>query len=266
MKITKLYSTFILTVITILVGCINTSNKSKFELKEGEKFIELNYDRVEAEMDEFFIFKLDDGTDKDFLISYNDNEAWDQISKKLVKGEKYGLIYKPFSNQKIIDSLTSNNIASDDYPASGDYIYYIEDSKGNVIFKNNFFSVKTSDKNEPAAVKNDSPEIANEYIEYLSNYGFEGHPEIKFVTIEDNNFWVTINFGSGTHQEYFWILNKNKLIPMFIFEYGGENWESKLNYTFISINKKDTLEGNVIGVDSENQIEVLKKKFITKNL
>ena len=53
---------------------------------------------------------------------------------------------------------------------------------------------------------------------------------------------------------------------MFIFEYGGENWESKLNYTFISINKKDTIEGNVIGVDSENQIEVLKAKFITKNL
>jgi hypothetical protein len=168
------------------------------------------------------------------------------------------LIYKPFSNQKILDSLQRNKIATDDFPGSGNYIYYLQDSMGNMIFKNNFFSINPTNKNGQAEAKINSYEIANKYIEYLNNYGLEGNPEVKFVTIEKINYWVTSHHGSGTHQEYFWVLNKNELIPMFIFEYGGIN--NELDYTFTNIKTNETINGKVI----EENLEPLKINFINK--
>lgn len=131
------YLTMPVAMLMFIVGC-NNSNKimePKFELNEGEKYIELYYDTVRAEMLETFKFKSKEGKSIDFYISYNTSNQWNEIAKKLVKGRLYGLIYKPFSNQKILDSLERDNIGTDDYPASGDYICYIEELN-NVVFQN----------------------------------------------------------------------------------------------------------------------------------
>jgi hypothetical protein len=42
------------------------------------------------------------------------------------------------------------------------------------------------------------------------------------------------------------------------------NWETELSYTFININNKETINSTVYGEDSENQIALLKEKFINK--
>jgi hypothetical protein len=108
-------------------------------------------------------------------------------------------------------------------------------------------------------------EIDNKYIEYLSNYHSTYSPEIKFVTLDSTTYWVTKNHGSGNEEEIFWMLNKNQLVPVFVFDYHGENWEKELNYTFINIIKKDTISGNVTG-DCEKEIEVLKRQYVLGNV
>lgn len=77
-------------------------------------------------------------------------------------------------------------------------------------------SCGSSSSNESALINNNI-EIDSSYIEYLNNYGFNGNSEIKFITINNINYWVTSAQGAGNRQEYYWMLNKNKLIPMFVF-------------------------------------------------
>lgn len=87
---------------------------------------------------------------------------------------------------------------------------------------------------------------------------------VEIKRISEKTYWVTFVHGAGTRQEIYWLLNENCLIPMFEFEYGGVNWETELSYTFININNKETINSTVYGEDSENQIALLKEKFINK--
>ncbi len=112
-------------------------------------------------------------------------------------------------------------------------------------------------------------EIDRKYIEYLNGYFPNGlgsfGEKVEIKRFSEKTFWITFDFGSGIKQEIYWLLEQNKLIPKFEFEFGGMNWESELNYTFINIDKKDTITGNVYGSESENQIERLKEKFVNSN-
>jgi hypothetical protein len=258
----------IIVLLSVLCVCIfacntkkNDSEDSKFELKKDEKIAELIFERVDAEMFENFIFKSIDNQEKSFFVDYNDNESWNQISEKLITGEKYTVIYKYVSYEKEFQELKQNNIGTDDVPPSGNYIFYIEDLKGNVVFKNDVFEINIKNENT-----NINSKIDNKYIEYLKGYypnGLGNYGEnVEIKRVNEKTFWVTYAFGSGTKQEIYWMLNGNSLIPMFEFEYGGMNWESGLSYTFININNKETINGEVFGEDSESQIEKLKQKFI----
>ncbi len=97
----------------------------------------------------------------------------------------------------------------------------------------------------------------NKYIEYLKEFETL-NDEIVIEKIENQIFWVTSYHGAGTVQEYYWKNINNKLVPKFIFEYGGINWDEPINYTFISIEKNDTISG----ADNEKNIEHKKKEFI----
>lgn len=103
---------------------------------------------------------------------------------------------------------------------------------------------------------------SNEYIKYLEKYEKAAIAnelrDIKFEQIGNNIYWVTNYHGAGTRQEYFWVNQGNRLIPKFIFEYGGENWDERLTYTFISIEKGDT----VVGEGGEQEILIKKSNFI----
>jgi hypothetical protein len=259
---------FILFIASILINSCNTKSKlseeSKFDLKKDEKLTELSFDRIDAEMFENFIFKSNDNKEKSFFVAYNDNESWNQIAEKLVKGKKYILICKYLSFEKEFQELKQNNIGTDDVPPSGNYIFYIEDTEGNVVFKNDSFEVKTRNKNNEVS----NAEIDKKYIQYLNDYypnglGSNGE-KVEIKRISEKTYWVTFAFGSGTQQEIYWLLDKNRLIPAFEFEYGGMNWESGLSYTFLNLNNKATINGTVYGGDSENQINLLKEKFINK--
>ena len=147
---------------------------------------------------------------------------------------------------------------------TGNYIFYIEDTEGNVVFKNDSFEVKTRNKNNEVSNSN----IEKKYLQYLNDYypsgmGSSGE-NVEIKRIAEKTYWVTFNNGSGTQQEIYWLLDKNSLIPMYEFEFGGMNWESELSYTFKNIKDNATASGTVYGVDSESQINLLKEKFIEK--
>ncbi|MFH6970875.1 hypothetical protein DR871_013865 [Flavobacterium petrolei] len=115
---------------------------------------------------------------------------------------------------------------------------------------------------EKSLKNNKEDEIDKKYIEYLDEYGSSSNPEINFVTVGNITYWVTHYYGSGTRQEYFWVLSKNKLIPKFIFEYGGMPGVEELEYTFINIKTNVTVDGKAF----ENNMEKEKEKFILKKL
>lgn len=97
----------------------------------------------------------------------------------------------------------------------------------------------------------------NKYIEYLKEFE-NRNDEIMLKKIENETFWVTSYIGAGTKQEFYWKNINNKLEPKFIFEYGGINWDEPLEFTFISIEKRDTISGG----DFEKNIEFKKEEFI----
>lgn len=107
--------------------------------------------------------------------------------------------------------------------------------------------------------QNDNNEIDNKYIEYLKNYESEGENEIKITKIKNTNYWITSMHGAGTHQEYYWVLEENKLIPVYIFEYGGMNDE--IEYEFLNIKNNK----NQIGKSNWDDIESLKIRYIENN-
>jgi hypothetical protein len=242
----------------------NLSKESKYTLKDGEKTAELVFDRVEPEMFENFIFKSNNNAEKSFLLAYNSYDRWDEIAKKLIKGKTYSIIFKYFSNQKYVDSLKQNNIMTDDIPQTGNYIYYMEDSKGNVVFKNDSFEVKTGNKNNEVS----NSKIDKKYLKYLNDYypsgmGSSGE-NVEIKRIAEKTYWVTYIHGAGSSQEIYWALDGNSLVPKFEFEYGGMNWGSEISYTFKNIKNNASSSGTVYGVDSENQILLLKENFCRK--
>ena len=93
----------------------------------------------------------------------------------------------------------------------------------------------------------------NEYIQYLKEFE-NRNEEIILKRIDNETFWVTSYYGAGTKQEYYWKNINNKLVPKFIFEYGGMNWEEPLEYTFISIEKKDTISG--VGIEKNIEYKI----------
>lgn len=127
--------------------------------------------------------------------------------------------------------------------------------------KNNS-NLNTVDKKEMSLKNNRGDEIDKKYIEYLDKYDSSNNPEINFITVGSITYWVTHYQEGGTRQEYFWILDKNKLIPKYIFEYGGLDWDKELEYTFINIKTNVTVDGKAF----ENNMEQEKEKFILKKL
>ena len=127
--------------------------------------------------------------------------------------------------------------------------------------KNNS-NLNTVDKKEMSLKNNRGDEIDKKYIEYLDEYDSSNNPEINFITVGSITYWVTHYHEGGTRQEYFWILDKNKLIPKYIFEYGGLDWDKELEYTFINIKTNVTVDGKAF----ENNMEQEKEKFILKKL
>lgn len=134
-----------------------------------------------------------------------------------------------------------------------------------------FFStilISCNTKNEKKIDQNVNSDIHKKYIQYLNDYYPSGEgsngEKVEIKRIAEKTFWVTFTHGAGTKQEIYWLLDKNCLISTFEFEYGGMNWESELNYTFKNINNNETITGDVYGIDSENQIALLKEKFINK--
>lgn len=127
--------------------------------------------------------------------------------------------------------------------------------------KNNS-NLSTEDKKEMSLKNSKEDEIDKKYIEYLDEYDSSNNPEINFITVGNITYWVTHYYGSGTRQEYFWVLSKNKLIPKFIFEYGGMPGGEELEYTFINIKTNVTVDGKAF----ENDMEKEKEKFILKRL
>ena len=140
-----------------------------------------------------------------------------------------------------------------------------------LLFNLLFFVVLISScnlKSETKVDTSDCLQVKEQYIKYLNDYSSynlgsnEGIVEIK--RIAEKSYWVTFVHDAGTRQEIYWLLDENHLLPTYEFEYGGMNWESELNYTFKNINNNETITGNVYGIDSENQISILKEKFINK--
>lgn len=106
--------------------------------------------------------------------------------------------------------------------------------------------------------------IDSEYISYLQEYEDPdalGTHEINFQKIGKNVFWVTHYHGAGTRQEYYWKNVDNLLVPCFIFEYGGMDWEANLEYNFEDIKTGKKKEGSA----TEAEIINLKEKFIKEN-
>lgn len=126
----------------------------------------------------------------------------------------------------------------------------------------NSTSLDITGKKEKSLKNDKEDEIDKKYIEYLDEYGSSNNPEINFITIGNITYWVTHYQEGGTRQEYFWMLSKNKLIPKYIFEYGGMDWDKELEYTFINIKTNVTTNGKAFEKDMEKE----KEKFILKKL
>jgi hypothetical protein len=104
--------------------------------------------------------------------------------------------------------------------------------------------------------------IDKKYIEYLKVYqdpnDINAPHEIVFEQIGEKIYWVTYNHDAGTRQEYYWENQNNLITPKFIFEFGGENWEAELGYSFFDVKTSKTISGRAL----EEKIQQLKKDFI----
>jgi hypothetical protein len=110
----------------------------------------------------------------------------------------------------------------------------------------------------------DNKKMDNKYIEYLQEYEDPdaiGTHEINFQKIGRNVFWVTHYHGAGNRQEYFWKNTNNLLVPCFIFEYGGIDWDAGLEYYFTDVKTGKEKKGKA----TEVEIIKLKEKFIKEN-
>ena len=106
--------------------------------------------------------------------------------------------------------------------------------------------------------------IDSKYIAYLQKYEdpeSQGSHEINFQKIDKNVFWVTYYHEAGTRQEYYWKNENNLLVPCFIFEYGGMDWEASLEYYFEDIKTGKKKDGSA----TEAEIIKLKGNFIKEN-
>lgn len=106
--------------------------------------------------------------------------------------------------------------------------------------------------------------IDSKYITYLQEYedpDSQGSHEIEFQKIGKNVFWVTYYHEAGTKQEYYWKNVNNLLVPCFIFEYGGMDWNASLEYYFEDIKTGKKKEGSAMEAD----ILKLKEDFIKEN-
>lgn len=123
----------------------------------------------------------------------------------------------------------------------------------------------TSKKKEKTI--SDSPKdkkIGSKHIAYLQEYedpDTSGTHKIDFQKIGKNVFWVTHYEGAGTRQEYYWKNENNLLVPCFIFEYGGIDWNANLEYHFEDIKTGKKKEGSA----TEADIIQLKENFIKEN-
>jgi hypothetical protein len=119
-------------------------------------------------------------------------------------------------------------------------------------------------KSEKNVDTTDCLKIKEQYIKYLNDYSSNNLGSVEIKRMAEKTYWVTYVHDAGTRQEIYWLLDENHLLPTYEFEYGGMNWKSELNYTFRNIKNSETITGNVYGVNSENQISILKEKFINK--
>lgn len=106
--------------------------------------------------------------------------------------------------------------------------------------------------------------IDTKHIDYLQEYENPDAPgthEIEFQKIGKNVFWITHYHQTGTRQEYYWKNTNNLLVPCFIFEYGGIDWNASLEYYFEDIKTGKKEKGNA----TEAEIIKLKENFIKEN-
>lgn len=128
--------------------------------------------------------------------------------------------------------------------------------------KNDNLTSKKTEKtisNIPKNKKIDSKHIA--YLQEYEDPDASGTHEIDFQKIGKNVFWVTHYHGGGTRQEYYWKNENNLLVPCFIFEYGGMDWEGSLEYHFEDIKTGKKKDGSA----TEAEIIKLKGNFIKEN-
>jgi hypothetical protein len=127
--------------------------------------------------------------------------------------------------------------------------------------KDNLTNKKTEKiiSNSPKDKKIDSKHIT--YLQEYEDPDASGTHEIEFKKIKKNVFWVTHYEGAGTRQEYYWKNVNNLLVPCFIFEYGGMDWEASLEYNFEDIKTGKKKEGSA----TEADIIRLKENFIKEN-
>lgn len=139
----------------------------------------------------------------------------------------------------------------------------LQELKKSISQKSNENLNATKDEN---SISN-SPEeknIDSKHIAYLREYedpDASGTHEINFQKIGKNVFWVTHYHEAGTRQEYYWKNENNLLVPCFIFEYGGMDWNAGLDYYFEDIKTGKKKEGNA----TEADIIQLKENFIKEN-
>jgi hypothetical protein len=123
----------------------------------------------------------------------------------------------------------------------------------------------TSKKKEVTISNNtNNKKVGTKYITYLQKYedpDSQGSHEIDFQKIGKNVFWVTHYHEAGTRQEYYWKNVNNLLVPCFIFEYGGMDWNASLEYYFEDIKTGKKKEGSA----TETDIIKLKENFIKEN-
>jgi hypothetical protein len=104
--------------------------------------------------------------------------------------------------------------------------------------------------------------IDKKFIEYLKVYqdpnDINAPHEIVFEQVDEKIYWITCIHDAGTRQEYYWENQNNLIKPKFIFEFGGENWDAELSYSFFDVKTSKTKSGRAF----EEKIQQLKKDFI----
>lgn len=126
--------------------------------------------------------------------------------------------------------------------------------------------ISCKDVSSVNSISNDSEDkkIDSKYIAYLQKYedpDSQGSDKVNFQKIGKNVFWVTYYHEAGTKQEYYWKNVNNLLVPCFIFEYGGMDWNASLEYYFEDIKTGKKKEGSA----TEADIIKLKENFIKEN-